>query len=355
MTKKSIIFIVSIIIFLFIIITNVNAYKKLCLQNGESVPLPPNPPRYSCHLSSGAGYCQICVTDLYNPTDPNKCLNMECEYLSGQQQTDLTMTIGVNDGDVFNTKSLALNIQTNKNGKIEYKDNTDNKWITLCTNCDSHNKKRSFKEGLNNITIRASRNGQEIEKTIVFFVDSKKPRITKLLPTNNAYGNGEFIINYDEDNLKQISLYINNVLIQTKLDCPSGKKQTCTFSVDLIPYDNQQIEFYFVVEDAINVIKSKSNKIKVDLTKPILTVNSPLDISDLNYQDYSGKVLFDMTADDKYTLQYSINGDKFKTLCANCNKYKNYKTFGTRNYNLILKALDKAGNIDQKTINFNVI
>ena len=62
-----------------------------------------------------------------------------------------------------------------------------------------------------------------------------------------------------------------------------------------------------------------------------------------------------MTADDKYTLQYSINGDKFKTLCANCNKYKNYKTFGTGSYNLILQALDKAGNIDQEIINFNVV
>jgi len=351
MTKKSIIFIVSIIIFLFIIITNVNAYRKICLRNGEKYPGT----NKICHLSSGEGYCgPVCVADdLSYTTNPNRCLSIEgpCEYLNEQAQDQLTLSVGINDFSSFSIKSLSLNIQTNKKAKIEYKDNNvPEKWIVLCSYCDFHNKKRSFKEGLNNITIRASRNGQVVEKTVVFFVDSKKPRITKLLPTNNAYGNGEFIINYDEDYLKQISLYINNVLIQTKLDCPSGKKQTCTFNADLIPYDNQQIEFYFVVEDAINVIKSKSNKIKVDLTNPILTVNSPLN------QDYSaGKILFDMTADDKYTLQYSVNGDKFKTLCANCNKYKNYKTFGTGSYNLILQALDKAGNIDQEIINFNVV
>lgn len=353
---KNIIFLLSFIIFLFILINNVNAYKKLCLMDGESVPLPPKPPIYTCHLSSGQGYCQICTTDLLNPTNPNKCAGIgDCEYLGSQIPSNLTLTVGINNYDNFSTKSLSLNIQTSKKAKIEYRDNADPKqqWISLCSNCDNHNRKRSFKEGFNNITIRASKSGYTpVEETIVFFVDSKKPRITKILPNNNAYiNNGKFSITYDEDYLKQISLYINDNFIETKTDCTSGKKQECIFNIDLTPYNNQEISYYFKVEDIAQSVNSKTNKkITVDLTNPILTVYSPLN------QDYSTKkILFNMTTDNKYTLQYSLDNIKYKTLCSNCNKYKSYKTFDVGNYNLYLQAVDKAGNVDQEIINFNVI
>jgi len=291
----------------------------------------------------------------YNDLNYNNCcavtnLVSDCDIKNLQYQnvTENSSCITVNNPKqgIYKTRKLNLNIYSdvylNKLDYINYNDKKP-KWTTLCTNCYSYNKSKTFNEGNNNITI--SFNSETILNEILFFVDSIDPNIDKTYPKSRSYINkSSFIINYTEDNLKEISLYINGNKILTKADCPKGKKQGCVFTPNINSYNNQKISYYFTVEDAAgNIDITKPIEINVDMTNPIITKS--------NYDKTS--MYFDIVVSENVDLKYHDSNSRsssWVTLCRNCSTYNKKKSFNKDTSSIIIKAIDKAGNFDQKTI-----
>ena len=70
---KKLFFYGFIVFMILIMVSGVFGYKKLCLKEGQYVPLPPNDPTYIC----GYARCDICVDDDYFPTSPARCNKLE--------------------------------------------------------------------------------------------------------------------------------------------------------------------------------------------------------------------------------------------------------------------------------------
>ena len=81
----------------------------------------------------------------------------------------------------------------------------------LCRSCYDYSRKKSFKEGFNNITFKAvDVLGHEAYETRIFTIDSQAPRIDKTEPRSD-YADGRFEIQYSEENIKNIILYYGNL------------------------------------------------------------------------------------------------------------------------------------------------
>ena len=251
--------------------------------------------------------------------------------------------INPKDKSNYSTRSLNLDIKLNEKVKTLEASYDNKKFSKLCNNCTEYHRRISLNDSQHNIKIKAIRNdGSEYYNISQFLIDSKDPVIHKTYPKSRSYINkSSFIVNYTEDNLKEISLYINGVEKLTKTDCPKGKKQGCEFKPDIISYNNQKIFYYFVVEDAAgNTDSIKPIEVNVDMTNPQITK------AVYNTQ----QKMFDVIVSEKVTLQYSDNGRRFSTLCTNCNIYNKYKSFSKGSHNIIIKSIDKAGNFDQEAI-----
>src|SRR3989344_8984124 len=88
--KTKFIFLFSLVLTI-LIIQNVLAYTKLCLLDCQGTPA--DNPRYTCELGRSnscgdPGYCQVCVTDAGNPTDPNRCAGQVCSSLNDSDGID---------------------------------------------------------------------------------------------------------------------------------------------------------------------------------------------------------------------------------------------------------------------------
>ncbi|MDP3026862.1 MAG: hypothetical protein Q8N63_04080 [Nanoarchaeota archaeon] len=154
---------------------------------------------------------------------------------------------------------------------------------------------------------------------------------------------------YSEDNLKNVTFYYGN---QSKtLSCQSGNNKNCTTNLDLSSYDGQYLDYWFVVSDYVRNVSSKSTRIKVDTSIPMLSVNSPLNV------DYARRVPFNISVSEKTKLEYYDNSalrPRWKSLCSNCNKYTSKKSFSIGNHDIIIRATDKAGNSAEVSRNFLV-
>jgi len=271
---------------------------------------------------------------------------------------------------VYDSKRIPFNITTSEEvEKIEYALIDDRvlihekkiRWKRLCRNCEEYGyyktKLKTLKEGQNNITIRATDkigNVVEINKTI--FIDSKKPRVSKIRPRRNQVVNGSyFYIKYTENNLQNITLIWN----ETKLmdNCTSGRNQECTTFADLSSHNGEEIEYWYELSDVARTIETRKTKIKIDTTSPNLIINSPI-----NSSDYERKVPFNITITEDVKLEYYDYQDRnprWRRLCGNCDSYGNEKRVKTRSFkrgfhDILIRATDKAGNSDIETLSFNV-
>lgn len=87
----------------------------------------------------------------------------------------------------------------------------------------------------------------------------------------------------------------------------------------------------------------------MDTTSPILTVNRPENTT------YGRKVPFNMTVSEDVLLEYidnSVASPRWRTLCTRCDEYGDSKTktkaFSKGNHDILIRAIDKAGNSMQK-------
>ncbi len=237
--------------------------------------------------------------------------------------------------------------------KIMYSDNGRG-FRKLCQYCDHGEELKVFYEGHHNFVVKIIDNfGRVFTKDLEFDVDGHAPRIRSIEPKNSKYSKGEFKIKYSELLLESVTLFwreigeteYNSVI---KLDCPSGENQECVFNVDFGQVQNIEIEFYFEIMNKLNSDRSQVNKIYIDTSNPIITMHSP--IKELFENK---KVLFDIELNEKVAkLEYSDNNGNFKRLCRDCEKYQRNKGFKEGKHDIIIKAIDRAGNKAEEFFSF---
>lgn len=259
----------------------------------------------------------------------------------------------------FNYSSRKVDFKVLLNEKVELLEFRDligrssDRFRRLCRDCNSFEDDVPFRDGWHDVTIRATDFvGFMSEVNISFFVDSKDPRITKTFPRRRDYTNGSFIVEWREENMKQISLFYDDKVI-SRNDCPfdpQERKQICEFNADLSEFNGETIEYWFEIEDiAGNKDESRKTEINVDLTSP--------EITKLNFTVDGRRVEFDILVSEEVRLEYfdeNDDGQRWRTFCRRCNNYNRRKSFDRGEHNLLIKATDFAGNVETTNISFMV-
>ena len=369
-----IIALLATIVALFIIFSTgmVSANRLYCLSDGQQ--LPPGCVSSECKYTCSSTLCQICTTNSGFPgVNPATCNGQTCSFLGGGGSNDLNPPsinlVSPKEGDLFTEKSIPLIINLNEQGSLFYMDLLDHRprWSRICSGCSSYSNDKRFNEGENSIKIKAVDNsGNENYTEVSFFIDSKKPKIKNTFPRDNEFANGEFIVEFQEENAKNLTLYYGNSFRTKKLninnDCvfDGKRKYICSTNVDLNDFDQQQIEYYFVLSDiAGGVDESKHVFVNVDNTAPVLKNPGNFWTQDSEKPKY---IYFNLSVDEinfnevVYTYLDSRGSLKEKRLCSKlvdgiCEKRK---TFRQGNYDLNILIRDAAGNSVGYPISFDV-
>lgn len=262
-----------------------------------------------------------------------------------------------------NTRRIMFNITTSdKASEIGYINHDDRipKFKRLCRNCDEYgNEKKKFKslnERQNNITIRATDMfGNIREHNVLLFIDSRPPKISRIIPKKNTSTNGSlFEVKYTEDNLKSLMLFFNPNIT---LNCTSGRNQFCSTSLNLSSFHNTFIEYFFQLSDGINTENSRSVRVFADTLSPHMIIFMPQ-----NNTITSRRVKFNVTVSESVDLEYLDTLDpkpRWMRLCTNCDEYGNTKMkikgFNLGNHAVLIRATDDAGNSDTKLVSFTAV
>jgi len=85
-----------------------------------------------------------------------------------------------------------------------------------------------------------------------------------------------------------------------------------------------------------------------------LVVNEPKNT--IEDDTYGRRVPFnlDVTNEKVKIIEYQDNLGRWRRLCSRCDGYDRTKSFKRGDHTVNIRAVDYAGNIDQKTISFNV-
>ncbi|MFT4303838.1 MAG: hypothetical protein ACMXYG_04690 [Candidatus Woesearchaeota archaeon] len=295
-------------------LTMVNAEFWACFDQGQTVNFcNPLTPDRICSNSGGCIYCMHSydeVNDCYNQGNWLICNNqpMVCTPGSGGSSIDsdppeLTINSPI-DGEIYNTRRLLVDIETDELTNIRYIDNLNNRgrWSSLCTRCTTYSREINFNEGLNNITISAvDLAGNENSTIVTFIIDTQAPRITSVEPTR-GFASGEFTVQFQEDNPVSLILHYGTAqnMRQASANLESclteRGRTTCTLNVNLNDYDQQEIQYWWVITDiAESTDTSNTQNIMVDNTPPVITsldytldgrfVHFDIEIDELNFQE----------------------------------------------------------------------
>ena len=332
-------------------------YHWACLTHGDKLVT------YSCDHDC----CRVCQKNGYTYPE-NRCSGSPCScegaHAGDLEDPVITLTLPV-DNFVSGTRSVDFMLDVDEDVSLYYKDSADERrgFRKLCSSCKKFDDKISFVDGPHTITLQAvDYNSNDAEETVSFFVDSRKPRIKKILPKAKGYTNGTFIVEYDEDNLEKITLVYDQgfgPVSVVRENCPSGAKQQCTFFVPGM--SNLPLNYSFIVEDVISTVQSKEVKaVNVDTEVPVMSVIEPY-ITTYGTNTYSGSVLFDVDVSEEITLEYldyvegSTRIPKWYKLCSKCDNYYKKRYLAKGNHNMIIRATDLAGNSDQSSVSFTVV
>ncbi len=298
-----------------------------------------------------ASCCIVCISK-----DPlNDCLSFpgrprcSCNF---DKETNDTQAPYINileptQGSTLNSKTAKLHIVLNEKAKLELSVNGGD-FKRLCSDCGLYDGKRVFVEGFNTVQIKATDESNNMAiAPLSFTVDSKKPAITAVTPSS-GYANGDFEVKYTEANVKTITVYIkgsadSDFIPHALSSCPSGAKVSCSIHLDISAYEGQQIQHYFTVSDGANNVNSKTKKVSVDSTAPLLTINAPLD----GFYNEK-KLLWDVTSNEPVKITYADNGEKSKIFCSKCNGAQKFVTLNDGNHLIEVTAVDAAGLISSK-------
>jgi len=285
---------IIMMILLISLVSLVSADFNVCFQEGEQFSFCNsrvnenrcgNPD--GCACESNGHNCRLCMKEYdeerecYYQGNPNLCNQAGSCVAGGGGNLDITPpTITINspgEGEVYASRSVLFDIGLSENGDADYYDNINGRgqWKRLFRDKSSYSRSLSMDEGFNNITIEARDGvGNKANKTVTFYVDSVEPKIRKTLP-EEGYVNTIFTVEYDEENLQSVILYYkqDGYWIDVELDCPSGKRQSC--SSEDISLDDGEVQYYFTISDFATSVDSDIVTLIVDTTNPIITINNP--------------------------------------------------------------------------------
>lgn len=251
-------------------LTMVNAYQFLCLKKGESIRFSQCNPAMRDFYCNSDFYCSYCVytgsKGYFCPTNMNKCNDQggSCTA-NGGNDTPMDMippkllTCSPANGTISSEKRQYVKCSADESANWFYKDlskSTDG-WKKLCSSTTSCMKKMSFKDGQNNLGIKAvDKNGNAAETSVTFTIDSKDPKITKTSPkkSSRAIINGDFSVEFKEENPKSLILYYGTKSKSVDLNTCYVKndKRTCTLHVDVSEFNGQTIGYWFELTDIAN-------------------------------------------------------------------------------------------------------
>lgn len=297
-------------------------------------------------------------------------------------ETTQKVTVTVLPGDIdiyspiqkgiYSERMVPINLSMSSEvNSFKYSDNGD-RLRTLCRNCDEYGftklKRKPFDDGFHELTIAAIFDAGTIYKYINFTVDSKAPRITKTEP-KRGFASGDFEIQFLEENPALVALHYGskNPGQETKNldinnDCHIDRgKHYCKINVDLEEYDEEEIEYWFEVEDiAGNTDESKPTKVNVDMTGPIL--NNPYSFWEQGKGKYNKYIYFNINITEKNFEEISyidLNDSKPRTraLCTRLKKgiCEKRTRFGKGDHVLDIQISDEAGNTIAERIEFDVL
>ncbi len=362
--------IIALVFFVTLIsLAKADSYQLYCLNEGQVLNLPAlcNPA-----MEVKQGPLQICMHLLDNgkicPASPNACNNAginSCGPNNGSSIDTTPPILQINSpiqGSIHTERAILLNLQSSETANIAFIDNLDNRgrWTTICTKCTSSSRQRTFNEGLNDLLFRATdRAGNEGFANLTFFVDTKVPKIKKVMP-KSGFTSGAFEVEYIELNPTMLKLHYGNsisgmaevnVNFAQCTDGTSGSK-ICQIQANLNNYDNEEIELWADLTDiAGNNAVSPHNILKVDFSKPaIIQLDYPVDGKLVNFhvelnEANPDKVVFIDNLDSRPKWQNLCTGMKTET----CNKKVSFKD---GNHEVTLRAVDLAGNYIERNISF---
>ncbi|HLD97714.1 MAG TPA: hypothetical protein VI815_00140 [Candidatus Nanoarchaeia archaeon] len=342
-----------------------------CFADGERIDFCGNIP----DRTSPSNNYKLCM-DAYNsnlgcwaPGNWNVCntLAPTCG-INGGNSTQLDITppvitlLNPQNNALYNSRNVPFAFTLDERSDVYYLDliNGRGRWSRICSNCMSYNRARSFKDGMNNIRIKAIDNADnEGFVEVTFFVDSQKPRIYSTMP-RSRFASGLFNVQYTELNLKKVNLTYGNELSGFNsinlAGCLSGTKMACNTTVNLNNYNGEEISYMFSVEDnAGSVVNSRTvSKLKVDTQVPV--VNS------MNYT-INGKYVtfvFNVTEDNLDVIQYMDTTEsrpRFRSMCTRLVDGMCTKKISLRNghHDLIIEILDDAGNRAERSASIDIV
>ncbi|MBU0761265.1 MAG: CehA/McbA family metallohydrolase, partial [Nanoarchaeota archaeon] len=318
----------------------------LCVPDWSCSPWQPEPCPPSKIQTRTCVDLNECGTDEGKPSE-----TQSCDYIEPPPLCTLSSPI---NGSIYPERRILFDVEaTEKLDKIEYIDYSETRprWKRLCSKCEEYSLEKSFTEGEHEIAVRCVPYYGEPEKhELVFTNDYKDPSISRTEPRRNDFTNGsDFMVRYTEENVEEISLFWNPSI--TKTDCESGRNQECYFNINLTDYDNQEIGYYFTIEDiAGNTDESRLTEVKVDTTSPVL--NNPDSFwwrGEGRYEKYV-YFEFDVTENDFDEINYidwEDRNPRERRLCSRlrdeiCETKKRFDI--DEDHNLTITILDEAGN-----------
>lgn len=311
---------------------------------------------YVCNIDKNSTFCQgipksptVEICDLKdNDCDGLTDENNICE------DSNFSLVVNFPNQTTYNKNNLPINlslvsISGKKADMISYIDNSAirPREAVLCKSCKDYGlfskKAVNLKDGQHDLLFKAVINGTLYMNNITVIIDGKSPRLYLPRIRSKDYTNGTFIINYDEDNLKSITLFYDNKNY-TENNCSSGKKQVCKILLNLSEFQGEDILYSYLVEDiAGNKAITKNMTSEVDITPPL--------INELTYPVIGSYVYFRFNITEKNfkDISYfdnSYDRAKWKILCSVlkdgvCEKQQRL-TPGE--HNITMRISDKAGN-----------
>lgn len=343
----------------------VTGYADGCLVYGQTLKSGCGQVVYSCEHDE----CHACIMILekgaYTTADYH-CYGLTACGFSGSGNSSgmdvIPPIITISNplgGSILTSRSVFVSIAVNEDSKLQKYDALRQSWITLCDRCKTFSKSYNYYDGENELLIRATdRSGNEAEKTVGFFVDSKAPRISKTYPKAKSFASGEFIVIYDENNVKEMILHYGNLgtgyRTATLSECSSGKKQECSTNVDLTDYDGEDIDYHFTLTDiADNVVDSKTSIVKVDVSPPVINWILHREAGRYSYLNIS---VSDANFDEILYLDNYDSRPRWKKICSVLKNGACVKklSFSIGEHLLDIQVFDKAGLSVAEQVGFTI-
>lgn len=346
-------------------------YAHGCLTKGDKLYDVFGNVQYSC----GSTSCNLCVLMAESgnySTLPSKCNGLtQCGFGAGSGGIDVAApNITVDspaEGKIYNSTKILVDLNTSEEADVSYKDldAASSKWNSICSDCDSYSKEKTFKEGENNLQFKVSdSSGNTNYFNVSFTVDSISPKVKSTSPTG-GFVSSTFEITFDEASPTSLvmtfgsnSLGFDNQtfdLDECTTDPIKNERKTCSDEVDLSSYDGSTISYWFTLKDvANNTVTSKSYNISVDETSPV--INNPESFYSLNFKKGNVDFNINVTELNLDEVGYLVEGSTVeKRICDRLTDgiCKKSISFVDGSYNVTLYVRDKAGN--EETIDFSFL